>query len=46
MWDEHIGIVENVLPDGRVQTIEGNSSDRVSRRTHARGSALGYIRTG
>ena len=46
VWDEHIGIVENVLPDGRVQTIEGNSSDRVSRRTHAAGSMLGFIRTG
>jgi hypothetical protein len=46
VWDEHIGIVENVLPDGRIQTIEGNSSDRVSRRTHAKGDALGFIRTG
>jgi hypothetical protein len=46
VWDEHIGIVENVLPNGSIQTIEGNSSDRVSRRTHARGSMLGFIRTG
>jgi hypothetical protein len=46
VFDEHIGIVENVLPDGRIQTIEGNSSDRVSRRTHARGEALGFVRTG
>jgi len=46
VWDEHIGIVENVLPNGSIQTIEGNSSDRVSRRTHEAGSALGYIRTG
>jgi CHAP domain len=46
VWDEHIGIVENVLPDGSIQTIEGNSSDRVSRRTHAAGSMLGFIRTG
>ena len=30
----HIGIVEAVLPDGRIQTIEGNSSDKVSRRTY------------
>ncbi|HMJ04431.1 MAG TPA: CHAP domain-containing protein, partial [Conexibacter sp.] len=35
VWDEHIGIVEQVLPDGRIQTIEGNSSDRVSRNVHA-----------
>jgi hypothetical protein len=45
VWDEHIGIVENVLPNGTIQTIEGNSSDRVSRRTHPAGSALGYVRT-
>jgi hypothetical protein len=44
VWDEHIGIVESVLPDGRVQTIEGNSSDQVARRVHAPGSALGYVR--
>ena len=44
VWDEHIGIVESVLPDGRIQTIEGNSSDRVSRRMHAKGDAIGYVR--
>ena len=46
VWDEHIGVVEAVLPDGRVQTIEGNSSDKVSRRVHARGDAIGYVRLG
>ena len=46
VWDEHIGVVESVLPDGSVQTIEGNSSDQVSRRTHEPGSALGYVRMG
>ena len=48
MWDEHIGIVESVLPDGSIQTIEGNSSDQVSRRTHdASGDgAIGYVRLG
>ncbi len=48
VWDEHIGIVESVLPDGRVQTIEGNSSDQVSRRTHdaSGGGAIGYVRLG
>src|SRR4051812_23993886 len=45
VWDEHIGVVENVLPDGSVQTVEGNSSDQVSRRTHPKGDALGFIRT-
>ncbi len=44
VWDEHIGIVESVRPDGSIQTIEGNSSDRVSRRVHARGDAIGYVR--
>lgn len=48
VWDEHIGVVESVLPDGRIQTIEGNSSDQVSRRTHdATGDgAIGYVRLG
>lgn len=46
VWDEHMGVVEAVLPDGSVQTIEGNSSDQVARRTHEAGSALGYVRMG
>jgi hypothetical protein len=46
VWDEHIGIVENVQPDGSIATIEGNSSDRVSRRIHPANSALGYVRMG
>jgi hypothetical protein len=46
VWDEHIGIVESVGPNGTVNTIEGNSSDRVSRRQHPAGSALGYVRMG
>jgi CHAP domain len=44
VWNEHIGIVEQVLPDGRVQTIEGNSSNRVARNVHAPGDALGFVR--
>jgi hypothetical protein len=44
VWDEHIGIVESVRPDGSIQTIEGNSSDRVSRRVHHKGDAIGYVR--
>lgn len=44
VWDEHIGIVESVLPDGRLQTIEGNSSDMVARRTHSRDGVVGYVR--
>ncbi len=44
VWDEHVGIVEQVLPDGRIQTIEGNSSDQVSRNVHGFSDALGYVR--
>ena len=48
VWDEHIGVVENVLPDGSIQTVEGNSSDQVSRRTYdsGAGGAIGYVRLG
>ena len=48
VWDEHIGVVEAVLPDGSIQTVEGNSSDAVTRRTHdASGDgAIGYVRLG
>lgn len=44
VFHEHIGIVEQVLPDGRIQTIEGNSSDRVSRNVHDFSDALGFVR--
>jgi hypothetical protein len=46
VWDEHIGIVESVGPDGAIQTIEGNSSDKVSRRNYGRdgGGAIGFVR--
>jgi hypothetical protein len=48
VWDEHIGIVESVGADGSISTIEGNSSDKVSRRTYGSdgGGAIGYIRLG
>jgi hypothetical protein len=48
VWDEHIGVVESVDPDGSIHTIEGNSSDQVSRRTYGAdgGSAVGYVRLG
>ena len=44
----HIGMVEQVLPDGRIQTIEGNSSDQVARRTYGPdgGGATGFVRVG
>jgi hypothetical protein len=48
VWDEHIGVVESVDPDGTIHTIEGNSSDQVSKRTygHDGGGAVGYVRLG
>jgi hypothetical protein len=48
VWDEHIGIVESVGADGTITTVEGNSSDQVSRRTYAPGerTAVGYVRLG
>lgn len=46
LWDEHMGIVESVRPDGTIETIEGNSSDQVSRRTYppGGGNAVGFVR--
>jgi CHAP domain len=44
VFDEHVGIVEQVLPGGRIQTLEGNSSDKVSRNVHEFSDALGYVR--
>ena len=48
VWDEHIGVVESIDPDGTIHTIEGNSCDQVSRRTYAPGArdAIGYVRLG
>jgi hypothetical protein len=48
VWDEHIGVVESVGADGRVNTIEGNSSDSVARRSYGAdgGGAIGYVRLG
>ncbi len=48
VWDEHIGVVESVGTDGTINTIEGNSSDRVSQRSYAPGArpAIGYVRLG
>jgi hypothetical protein len=49
VWgDRHIGIVENVGADGSIHTIEGNSSNQVSRRTYGPdgGGATGFVRLG
>ena len=44
----HIGIVESVDADGSIRTIEGNSSNAVSRRTYGAdgGGATGYVHLG
>jgi hypothetical protein len=44
----HIGIVESVDPDGTLHTIEGNSSNAVTRRTHGADGdgATGFVRLG
>jgi hypothetical protein len=48
VWDEHIGLVESVKPDGSITTIEGNSSDKVSRREYGpdANGAIGFVRVG
>jgi hypothetical protein len=44
--DHHVGLVEKVLPNGSIQTIEGNYSDQVSRVVRGAGEATGYVRLG
>jgi hypothetical protein len=39
---EHIGIVEKVISSSVIQTIEGNTSDHVMRRTRARSYVFAY----
>lgn len=46
IMEGHMGIVEAVLPDGRVQTIEGNKSNQVSRTVRDRGELTGFVRLG
>ncbi len=48
VWDEHIGVVDSVEPNGTIHTIEGNSSDQVAQRTYPPGQrpAIGYVRLG
>jgi hypothetical protein len=45
VWDGHIGIVTK-LEAGRVHTVEGNSGDKVARRSYLTSDRkiLGYIR--
>jgi peptidoglycan hydrolase-like protein with peptidoglycan-binding domain len=41
---DHVGVVEKVLDDGRVQTIEGNTGDMCARRVRSAGPIAGYGR--
>jgi hypothetical protein len=40
---EHVGIVREVLPDGRIATIEGNFQNQVSANIRSAGEASGYV---
>ncbi|MGP4028591.1 peptidoglycan-binding protein [Actinomadura sp. 3N407] len=41
---DHVGVVERVLGGGRLQTIEGNTSNRCLRRVRSAGVIAGYGR--
>jgi hypothetical protein len=40
---EHVGIVRGVLPDGRIETVEGNYENKVSANIRGAGEATGYV---
>ena len=41
---DHIGIVTATRPDGGIETVEGNSSDKVSARSYGPGGYAGLVR--
>ncbi|WP_217914952.1 CHAP domain-containing protein [Miltoncostaea marina] len=41
---DHIGVVTGVSADGGIQTVEGNSSDKVSARSYGPGGYTGLVR--
>ena len=41
--DEHVGIVRDVLPDGQIQTIEGNYENKVAANVRTPTEATGYV---
>jgi CHAP domain len=41
--DEHVGIVKEVLPDGRIATIEGNYENKVAANVRSESEATGYV---
>jgi hypothetical protein len=40
---EHVGIVKGVLPNGSIETIEGNYNNQVSANIRPAGEATGYV---
>jgi hypothetical protein len=40
---EHVGIVKGVLPNGEIQTIEGNYENKVAANVRSAGEATGYV---
>ncbi len=43
--DEHVGIVKDVLPNGDIQTIEGNYENKVAANVRTPTEATGYVNT-
>jgi CHAP domain len=41
--DEHVGIVKGVLPNGQIQTIEGNYENKVAANVRTPTEATGYV---
>jgi len=41
--DEHVGIVRDVLPNGQIQTIEGNYENEVAANVRSPTEATGYV---
>ncbi|MBO3751518.1 CHAP domain-containing protein [Streptosporangiaceae bacterium NEAU-GS5] len=39
---DHVGVIERVLPDGRLQTIEANTGDAVKRRIRSAAVVAGF----
>jgi CHAP domain len=42
--DHHVGIVDQVLPNGSIETIEGNYDNKVSQVVRSPTEATGYVR--
>jgi hypothetical protein len=41
--DEHVGIVRRVLPDGNIETIEGNYENKVALNVRTPSESTGYV---